>query len=934
MLDYSGERERPMIGKTISHFKITKKLGEGGMGEVYLAQDLDLDRTVALKFLKHFSPASDADRSRFQREAQAAASLDHPNICTVYEIGQADGVTFIAMAYVDGAGVDVRVDSGPLPLSDTVDIGTQIADGLHAAHDKGIVHRDIKSANVIVDDKGRAKITDFGLALREGQSRLTQDGLSVGTSAYMSPEQCRGDQVDERTDIWALGVVLYEMITARLPFAAAHNSAIVYAILNQDPEPITALRSRVPMELERIVEKALAKDPDRRYQHVDELAADLKGVRETIESSTGGKPVTTAARRGSRLRSPVPWIAASAVAAVIAAVIVFYPTQTVPFTERGWMIIADFENETNEEVFDGLVSEALSIDLQQSKHVNLYSRQRIDQTLQRMGKDCGDFLEEETAREVALREGVSAVLGGSVNKVGASYVLTARIVVPSTGDVVQTVRSEAKDSGKVLDAIDHLSKHVRRDLGESVHSIWRHDKPLAQVTTGSLQALQYYSKAANLMSGAHWDDALPLLHQAIEEDSTFAIAYSKLGVIYHNMNDLGRAARYSGMARDRVDRVTDRERHYIEARYWEDRGDRKQANENYKLLVQMYPDDFVGRNNLAFALQFSYEYEEALEHALAAAKLDPDSWYSHHNLASVYAGAGKYDLSIESAHRAQAINPQGYWSYIGEAWVYCCRGDEPAAHALLDKLPSDNESWYSLKLWSLAATHRMSGQDDQALEYLQEGVSIDELAGRSQAAAWKWAMMAFIRRDRDDLEGALTALRTAERLEKPVHIMMHLGYAYAAMGDWARADSVLAELEAPWDWEKSHADLAWIERYRGELAMARGDYEAAAEFFDRSIVMKENLETRYRLGQALRMTGRYEGAIEQFAVIDQKRYGTIFENVPWIWPKSFYETGLAYQATGDSENAAAAFERFLTLWKDADPGRKEVADARHRLESL
>ena len=363
------------------------------MGEVYQAQDLDLDRTVALKFLKHLSPASEAERSRFQREAQAAASLDHSNICTVYEIGQADGVTFIAMAYIDGAGVNERVESGPLPLSDAVDIGIQIADGLHAAHERNIVHRDIKSANVMLDDKGRAKITDFGLALREGQSRLTKDGFSVGTSAYMSPEQCRGDQIDKRTDIWSLGVVLYEMITARLPFAAEHDSAIVYAVLNQDPEPITALRSRVPMELERIVEKAMAKDPDRRYQHVDELAGDLKSVRDTIESSTAKRSATTATRRALRLRSPVPWIAATAVAAVIAAVIVFYPSQTVPFTERGWMIIADFENETDEEVFDGLVSEALSIDLQQSKHVNVYSRQRIDQTLQLLRHECRQGVE-------------------------------------------------------------------------------------------------------------------------------------------------------------------------------------------------------------------------------------------------------------------------------------------------------------------------------------------------------------------------------------------------------------------------------------------------------------------------------------------------------------------------------------------------------------
>jgi serine/threonine protein kinase/tetratricopeptide (TPR) repeat protein len=923
-----------MIGKKISHFEIIEKIGEGGMGEVYKARDLDLDRLVALKFLKHVSLANETERSRFEREAKAAASLDHPNICTVYEIGQADGVTFIAMAHVAGSGLDERIGAGPLRLAEAVDIGIQIARGLHAAHERGIVHRDIKSANVILDDRGQAKITDFGLALREGQSRLTQSGITAGTLPYMSPEQCNAEAVDERTDIWSLGVVLYEMITGQLPFTAPHGQAIAYSILNQDPEPITSRRSRVPLELERIVEKAMSKDPARRYQHVDEMAADLEGIRDTIESSGARTPPPPSKRRRGRLRSPVPWVAAAAIAAAIVAIIVFYPSQTVPFAQRGWMIIADFENETGEEVFDGLVSEALSIDMQQSKHVNVFSRQRIDQTLERMGREGAQVLDEETAREVALREGVSAVLSGSVSRVGASYVLTAHILAPSTGDVVGTVRVEADHSGQLLDAIDDLSRQVRRDLGESLASIWRRDKPLAQVTTGSLQALQYYTKAASMISVVRWDDAIGLLHRAIEEDSSFAIAYSKLGVLYRNMNDLDRAARYSVMARERVGRVTDRERYYIEARYWEDRGERKLANDNYKLLVQMYPDDFVGNNNLAFSLQHSYEYDEAMEYALAAAKLDPNSWYAHHNLSMIHAGLRQYDQAIENAHKAQQINPKGYWSYISESWVYCFRGDDEAARALLDKLPPDNESWQSLKLLHLAGVHRMFGRDEQALECLREGISIDALAGRKQSEAWKWVVVSSIRRDRDDFKGALEALQRAAELVRPTETTVYLGVAHAEMDNWASVDSILAEFGGPWERGKTQTDLAWIERLSGELTMIHGDFREAARIFERSTVLNENLATRYRLGQMLSKTGDYQGAIEQFEFVDEKRYGTFFEGLPHIWSLSLYELGLAYQAAGKPEKAAAAFDRFLELWKNADPGRKEVADARARRGAL
>ncbi|MCK5712307.1 MAG: hypothetical protein KAI25_06305, partial [Hyphomicrobiaceae bacterium] len=326
-----------------------------------------------------------------------------------------------------------------------------------------------------------------------------------------------------------------------------------------------------PMELERIVEKAMSKDPARRYQHVDELAADLEGVRGTIESSGARTPPPASKRPRGRLRSPVPWVAAAALAVAIVAIIVFYPSQTVPFTERGWMIIADFENETGEEVFDDIVGEALAIDIQQSKHVNIFSRQRIDQALRRMGRDTHEFLDEETAREVAQREGVSAVLVGSVNRVGESYILTARIVIPETGDAVRTVRAEAEDLGDVLDAIDDLSKQVRRDLGESLPSIWRHDKPLALVTTNSLRALRHYTMATRHVRAARWSDAVPLLQLAIEEDSSFTIAYSKLGVIYSNMRDTEKAKKYSEMAKTRAENVTDRERYYIEARYYEDR---------------------------------------------------------------------------------------------------------------------------------------------------------------------------------------------------------------------------------------------------------------------------------------------------------------------------------------------------------------------------
>jgi tetratricopeptide (TPR) repeat protein len=425
-----------------------------------------------------------------------------------------------------------------------------------------------------------------------------------------------------------------------------------------------------------------------------------------------------------------------------------------------------------------------------------------------------------------------------------------------------------------------------------------------------------------------------LLQQAIEEDSSFAIAYSKLGVIYSNMGDSERAKKHSGMARTKAGNVTERERYYIDARYFEDRGNTKRAIDSYKLLVEVYPDDFVGRNNLSFQLQFFYEYEEALEHALEARRIDPGAWYSDHNLAMIYAGLGEYELAIETAKSAQNTNPEGYWTYIGLAWVYCCQGDPMAGEKQLEELPLEDEGWRSLSLLYLASLRRTCGDDEAAMSYLQQGVLADDLSGRAEAQSWKWIVVAEIKRIGGDGEGALGALQTSGRLSWSPRNMTYLGAGYAATGKWEEADSILVELQAPWGWEKTSTDLAWIERYKGELALARGDYEAAVQYFELSIGHREGLDTRYRMGWALRMVGEYERAIKEFETIDRKRFGAFFNGVPWIWPLSLYEMGLAHEAAGHSQAAADSFERFLELWSEADPNRDEVLDARRRLQSL
>lgn len=669
-----------MIGQTVSQYKILEKLGEGGMGEVYKARDLKLKRVVALKFLPKSKLGSERDRTRFVHEAQAAAALDHKNICTVHDIVDAGEHMFIVMNYVAGRSLRQIVEDGPMEFGAAIDLAIQIGEGLQAAHSKHIIHRDVKSANIMVTNVGGAKITDFGLARLPDRTRITREDVPVGTAAYMSPEQIEGGEVDQQSDIWSLGVVLYEMIAGRLPFRGQHESALVYAIVHDDPAPLSSVRPDTPSAIERVVSKAMAKRWEDRYDNAAELLADLQKIQAAIRSGEE-LPVSASAktRRRPRLRilprmtkSRVIWAVAAAVLVAVTAVLVFYPRADVPFSERDWVVIADFKNITGEEIFDRSLDVALAVSLDQSQYVNVFPRRRAEETLRRMKRTDVARIDDETAREIAARDGVNIVVVPTITGVGGSYELTGVIQNAKTGENLRSTLVEADGQGEVLNALNELAERIRSDLGEASRSISQKSKPLEKVTTSSLAALKQYSMGFDRHQSGDFEAAKRHYEHAVERDSTFAIALGSLGMLEYLHFDRIRGIDYLNRAVEFADETTEPESFSIRAAHAiAVEEDMEKAAEIYKMSVDAYPDASINHNNLGTVYSMLGRHQDAAKHYQEAIRAEPTMMIAYNGLVTEYLeNLGRVDLALQWLRRQLAYDPQSVWPYYNLAHVY------------------------------------------------------------------------------------------------------------------------------------------------------------------------------------------------------------------------------------------------------------------------
>ncbi len=936
-----------VAGQTVSHYVVLEKLGGGGMGVVYKARDTRLGRLVALKFLPEDLAADPNAVERFQREARAASSLNHRNICTIYDIGESAGRAFIAMEYLDGQTLKQAIESRPLENDRLLQLAIQIVEALEAAHAQGIIHRDVKPANIFVTRQGQVKVLDFGLAkltrkrqrLATGsvgsavfdansKEQLTSPGTAIGTVAYMSPEQARGQDLDVRTDLFSLGSVLYEMATGQRAFGGDTVALVFDAILHRDPLSTTRPPPNLAEGLTQIIAKALQRERDQRYQSAADVLADLKAI-------AGGRRAHLAGRAVVWRRLWVTSLVIVALAAALAVGVSFRRRQSRQLTERDTIVLADFVNSTEDPIFDDTLKTGLSISLRQSPFLNVLRDSQVAKTLQMMTRPAGTRLTPEVARELCLRAGSKAYLAGAIGRLGKEYVLRLKAVNCESGDTLAEEQVTASSKEKVLDALGKLTSKLRSEIGESLGTVQKFDVPLEQATTSSLEALKAYSLGERVVDEKGAAAASPYLQRSIELDPNFAVGYRAIGNAYSSLGQVGRASEYFSHAFQLREHASEREKLGIEADYYHNvTGQLDKAAQTFQEQVDSYPREFSGYNNLGLVYAGLGQYEKGAEITRQGLRLAPERVVTYVNLANYTLALCRIDETRRIIQEAQA-RKMGHAGFNIALYGLAFLGADFAVMEEQQNWFASQPEYENAGLALESATEAYAGRVRRARELNKRAVdSAVRTDNKENGAIWQaiaaqWeAAYGNAAQARQSAAEALRLAPTSQGAESEAAL------AFAMVGDTTRAQSLAQDLGKRFPLDTQMQGV-WLPPIKGQLALNAKDPASALNILQAAtpielgqilfLLNMSCLYPTYTRGEAYLAAGQGNAAAAEFQkILDHS-------GIVWnCWTGALAHLGVARanalqaktfrgaDADAARVRALAAYKDFLTLWKDAD----------------